>query len=174
MKTRTVKRIVLAMGIALAAAPAFAQRDATSKITGEAYRVHSQSMYQRNVADRANLLNRYAAPPNQVPKGVVQEQMSGMRRDLSAAKADLSRTKQDYANNREVQQLLASIEKHYAQCDEHCKMMDDDAKMSDMEMVHSCCGKMCEEMQAAQADLEKVMQKLGIKKLEPMKPATTK
>jgi len=174
MRFRIIGLVTLALANSLFASTAFAQRSAASKLTGEAYSVHAQSMHQRHAADRANLLYRYSTAPNPVPKAVVQEQMAGVRKDLTAAKTELAKSKQAHSSDMEIRQLLTSIEKHYAQCEEHCKTMDDDSKMADMQMVHTCCGKMCEEMQAAEADLEKVMKKLGIKKLEPMMPATVK
>ena len=160
--------------LVLGATLAFAQRDATSKITGEAYRVHAQSLYQNHAADHANLVYSYSKASAPVPKAAIQDHITAVQKNLDAAKAQLAQSKKTYKDDTTVQQLLASIEKHYAQCTDQCKSMSGDAALSDMKMVNSCCGMKCEEMQAAQADMDKLTQHLGIKKLEPMKPAAAK
>jgi hypothetical protein len=159
-----MKTSVWLVAAALAVTPgaALGQRSAASKITGEAYNVHSGSMYTRHAAEHAYMLRAYSANPKALPPGAVQQHAQAVRENVAKAGEALAKVK-PLARDKESQKLVQSLEKHYADCNTHCdKLM---ASGADEKAMADCCNDLVKSLEAAEQEHAKLMKKLGVEPL---------
>lgn len=166
MKAKVACSVVGVLAIAMILGSALAQRPAGSKITGNAYNFYSGSMHTRHARDHARVLRAYSTTRSELPPEAVKHHTAQVQQNVATAKSALAKAK-PLAKDKESQQLVKSLETHYAACDEHCKKLMaggmDDQAMAD------CCSDLAKTLEAAAADHDKLMKKLGI---EPLEPAT--
>lgn len=142
-------------------------RDAGSKIRGEAMAGHEVQTYQRHAQDRAQMLYYYSQAPQPIPKQQAQELVAGVRKDLTAAEKALEKIKVERAKDKEVLDQIALIKKHQAKASEVCGMAEElcAKEHGDHVAVGDCCGQMWHELDAAQAETQKLLKMLKIEKL---------
>jgi hypothetical protein len=140
---------------------------ADRKITGQYYLPHSASAYQRAAMEHARALNYYGQNYKSVPKEVTQQHLSEIKRNVDAGKKELAKLKPEAAKDKKLQKPLAAMEAHLAKCDEYCRMLTDEAGKrdgSDSKAICDCCEKIESELQAAEAENDKVKELLGVEK----------
>ncbi|HEV7225531.1 MAG TPA: hypothetical protein VGN42_22690 [Pirellulales bacterium] len=137
---------------------------ADRKITGQYYLPHSASAYQRAAMEHARTLNYYGQNYKAVPKEITQQHLSEIKRNVDAGKKELAKLKPEAAKDKKLQKPLAAMEAHLANCDEYCQMLTDEAGKrggSDSEVICDCCEKIASELQAAEAENDKIKEHLG-------------
>ncbi len=175
MKCRYILFVVfLSASMLFDGGAAFAQRDAGSKIRGDAYNVWTGSTYQGNAVQHARILNQYSATGEPVPKNVIQEQSQAIRSNLEGAQRAYSKLSESAKKDKEAAKHLAEIEEHHAMALKMCDMLDGLCVKpeGDSAIVCKCCSEMEKELKAAEAAHEKLMQQLKIEK--PGVPAPRK
>ncbi len=172
--------LALVLGAVLIAKPALAQpkyllpKTDPRKYGG--YSPHASSMYGRHARDHARTLYHYGRRWQSVPKERIEEHVAGVRSNLDAANKEMATLKAAKPDDKDVQTQVATIEGHFAKCDEMCKMMQETAASDkpDMDKMCDCCATMCRELDAANAQHDKLMKKLGIEALEDPKSEGSK
>jgi len=138
---------------------------ADRKITGQYYLPHSASVYQRSAMEHARVLNYYGQNYKSVPKEVSQQHLAEIKRNVQLAKKEVAKLKPEAAKDKKLEKPLAAMESHLAKCDEYCQMLDDEAgkaEGSDSEAICDCCQKLEKELQAAEAENDKIKEQLGV------------
>ena len=149
--------------IVLTAQATFAQRDATSKISGEAYRVGSSGMYQQHAYDNAHALSYYAQQGKAVPKETVQDHAAQIRKNLELSNKELVALEEKAKTDKIVAQHLTAIKEHHAKAIEACGMVDECAAMEDNSVtLAKCCTDMATHLKAAKAEHEKLAKYLKV------------
>lgn len=151
------------------ASPALAQRDAGSKIRGDAYSVNSGSMYQSHAHDHARVLSDYATSGKSVPKAVVKEHSDAIRTNVAAAKKANAGLSEEA--KKEAAKSLAIIEKAHAKVLESCNMLDECCATGDGDSttVMECCKTVADEIKAAKAEQDKLAKQLKLDTKAPAK-----
>lgn len=165
---KTCYYFMCAAAVLSLASPALAQRDAGSKIRGDAYQSNSAATYQSHANDHGRILRDYSATGQPVPKVVVKEHADAIRSNVTAAKkayAGLSdQAKKDAAKS------LAIIEKAHASVFETCNMLDECCATGEGKstVVAKCCSTVADDLKAAQAEHDKLMKLLKIETPKPL------
>jgi hypothetical protein len=154
--------LAVAIGVSLAASTALAQRDAGSKIRGDAYSTNAASTYGSHAYDHARILNQYSATGQPVPKEVIKEHTDAVRSNVAAAKKAYSKLSD--AAKKDAAKQLAAIEEHHAKVLEMCKMLDAECAKDegDSATVCACCNDMEKELKAAAEDHAKLHKQLKL------------
>ncbi len=164
--------ISLAMcGMVLMAQAAFAQRDAGSKITGDAYRIGSSSVYQQHAYDNAQTLQYYAQQAKSVPKETIKAHVAQIRQNVEFSNKELAGLEEKAKTDKVVAQHLTAIKEYHAKALESCGMADECAEMAkdNSATLAPCCVDMAKHLKAAKEEHEKLAKYL---KVAPIK--TTK
>lgn len=154
----------LAAGVVVLTAQAtFAQRDATSKISGEAYRVGSSGVYQQHAYENAQTLSYYAQQGKSVPKETVKAHAAQMRQNLELSNKELAGLEEKAKTDKTVAQHLTAIREHHAKAIAACGMVDECAEMEGNSVtLAKCCTDMATHLKAAKAEHEKLQKHLKI------------
>jgi uncharacterized protein HemY len=163
---------VLACQVVLAEVP-----DAAWKVrTAAGLPAHEAQAYQRSARERAQIIYYYQQAEVKLPKAQLQEHVAAVKRDLSAADKALETLKTQHAKEPDVVKLISSIEAHHKKAHEHCGMAEELCKKEHGDHVGmaDCCSEMWHELDAAQAETEKLMKALKIDKLLPPKAKPVK
>ena len=157
-------------------ATAVAQRDAGSKIRGEAMAGHEVRTYQQHAQDRSQMLFYYSQSKEPLPKQDAKELVQGIKKDLTAADKALAKLKADHAKEPDVVKQIALIEKHQARAHEVCGMAEEQCEKAhgDHVVICDCCAEMWSELDAAQADTQTLLKMLKIDKLPIPKKGAAK
>jgi len=151
--------------------------DAAWKVrTAAGLPAHEAQTYQRSARDRAQIIYYYQQAEVKLPKAQLKEQVAAVRRDLSAADKALESLKTQHSKEPDVVKLISSIEEHHKKAHEHCGMSEELCKKEhdDHAVMADCCSGMWHELDAAQAETEKLMKSLKIDKLQPPKKTEAK
>ena len=156
--------MLCAAGMLFVASPVFAQRDAGSKVRGDAYQLNSGSTYTGHAYDHARILSDYSAAGQPVPKAVVKEHADAIRHNLTASKKAIAGLSDDA--KKEAAKSLAIIDKAHAKALEACNMLDECCAKGDGDstVVMKCCATATDELKAAQAEQEKLSKQLKLEK----------
>lgn len=166
MKCFLSSTIWLAVAVSLlGGSSAFAQRDAGSKIRGDADNFYSGSaggMYQRHAYDHALILQDYSTAGQPVPKTILQEHATAVRSNVEKSQRAYSSLSDSTKKDKEAAKLLASIEQHQSNALKMCDMLDAEcAKPSgESATVMKCCATAADELKAAHEEHEKLMKLL--------------
>ncbi len=170
MTRYTTLVMALAVGLTLAGA-AVAQRRADSKITGEAYRLHSSQSYGRSARDSARVLYGYGRGMEAIPRDLAQEHVAAIRQNVQSAGKQVAKVKAAHPEDKDVQRLAKQVEDHYAQVAKLCDMLDKTAggEHADHVKLCECCVGINKELTAADKAHEELMKKLKVPALEDIK-----
>ena len=160
---KTCFALLSAAGILLTVQATFAQRDAGSKITGEAYRMNSSGVYQQHAYENAQVLSYYAQQGKAVPKEAVKGHAAQIRQNLEFSNKELAALEEKAKTDKTVAQHLTAIKEHHAKAIESCGMVEDCAEMEGNSVtVAKCCTDMATHLKAAKAEHEKLQKYLKI------------
>lgn len=161
--TLVVSSLALAQGV----------RDAGSKIRGEAIPGYAAEMHQRNAQNRMQMLYYYSQAAQPLPKQEAKELVTGIKADITAADKALAQLKTQHAKEPEVVKLIDTIQKHHAKAQQVCGMAEEHClkEHGDHVAIANCCTDMWHELDAAQAETQKLLKLLKIEKLVPAKKA---
>lgn len=155
--------LLSAVGILVGTQTAFAQRDATSKISGEAYRVGSSGVYQQHAYENAQALSYYAKQGKAVPKETIKAHAAQVRTNLELSNKELAGLEEKAKTDKTVAQHLTALKAHHAKALEACGMVDECANMEgDSVTVAKCCTDMATHLKAAKAEHEKLQKYLKV------------
>lgn len=136
---------------------------ADRKITGEYFRPHSASTYQRNAVSHAETLNYYGRRYSQVPAETAKEHAAEIRRNLNAAKKEYAKLGKEAKGNKKVQEHLAIIQQHQAKAEAMCDELEKEA--TEGTTIAACCADIAKELKAAEAENDKLLKTLGVEPL---------
>ncbi len=160
---KTLVALLAAGVIILTAQATFAQRDAASKISGEAYRVGSAGVYQQHAYENAQALSYYAQQGKAVPKETVQGHAALIRKNLELSNKELAALEEKAKTDKVVAQHLTAIKEHHAKAIEACGMVEECATMEGNSVtVAKCCTDMATHLKAAKAEHEKLAKYLKV------------
>jgi hypothetical protein len=148
---------VLTVGQAVVAQDLSTRAD--RKITGEYFRPHTASSYQRSAISHVETLNYYGQRYSQLPSETVMEHTSEIKRNLDSAKKEYSKLGKEAKGNKAVEQHLAKINEHQAKANELV------GKIEKSESGKECaqhCADLEKELKAAEAENDKLKKTLGI------------
>jgi hypothetical protein len=173
MKT-TTKLSLFVAAILLSVTAAFAQDwlRADHKINGG--RVRSN---QRHAQDQATALYALGQIQRPIPKEELMEYIAAIKSDLAASDKALAKLEAEYKKNKDSSELADSIKKHHARCTEQCTMAEKTYTKAegDKVVVGTCGTEIYYELEAAQAESQKLLAMLKIDNIEiPKKPVTRK
>jgi hypothetical protein len=132
---------------------------ADRKITGEYFRPHTASSYQRSAVSHAETLNYYGQRYSQLPSETVKEHAGEIKRNLDAAKKEYSKLGKEAKGNKAVEQHLAKINEHQAKASELAGKLETSA--SGKECAEHCAA-IEKELKAAEAENDKLKKTLGL------------
>lgn len=161
---KPTRNVLVAILIGLSTTPAFAQRDAGSKIRGDAYRPFSARSYNRGALDHARVLNYYSRSYQVIPTETAQEHAAEVRRNLDLARKEAAKLKPQAKSDPTVAKHLAALNKHYDEADRMCSMLVEECAKADGDTtaIMECCSSLDKSLQAADAEHEKLMKHLGV------------
>ncbi|MEX2121530.1 MAG: hypothetical protein WD847_18215 [Pirellulales bacterium] len=168
------KRLVLALvAVALLSLAAYAQKidySAGRKMSGSVYRPHSASAYQRQARSHARVLNHYGRRHEAVPQDTAQEHATEIRRNMEAATKEVAKLEKDkqLRNNKQIMEQVAKVREHHAKAAEMCDMLDEACAQGDADSATlcECCSVIYKELEAAEAEHDKLKQMLGVEPLD--------
>lgn len=136
---------------------------ADRKITGEYFRPHSASTYQRNAVSHAETLNYYGQRYSQIPAETAKEHAAEIRRNLNSAKKEYAKLGKEAKGNKQVQEHLTKIQEHQAKAEAMCDKLEKEA--TDGKAIAACCADISKELKAAEAENDKLLKTLGVEPL---------
>jgi hypothetical protein len=146
-----------ACGLLLAAETSSAQRDAGSKMSGQAYEIGSAGLYQQHAYENAQAIQYYAEQAKAVPKETLKEHAEQVRHNLTLSNKRLASLESLAKTDKVVAQHLTAIKKHNAEAIEACGMLEECADLGgDSATVSKCCIDMATHLKAAKAEHEKL------------------
>lgn len=167
------KALVLALvaGSLMVAGTAVAQRRADSKITGEAYRLHSSQSYTRSARDSARVLYGYGRGMQEIPRELAEEHVAAIRQNVQSAGKQVAKVKAAHPQDKDVQRLAKKVEDHYAKVAMLCDMLDKTTSEAHADHVKlcDCCAGIHKELTAADKAHDELMHKLQVPKLDEVK-----
>lgn len=143
---------------------------ADHKVRGDYLRGNEARTYQQHAQDRAKMLYyEYTQPQPQIPRQDQKEAAGEIRKELTASDKALAKLKSAHAKEPDIVKLIESIEKHHAKAHEVCGMLEEECtkEHGDHVVCGQCCSDMWHELDAAQAETQKLFKMLKIDKLEP-------
>jgi hypothetical protein len=160
---RPLAILLAACGTLLTAQASFAQRDATSKISGEAYRVGSSAVYQQHAYENAQAIQYYSQQGKTVPKDTLKAHAAQVRQNLELSNKELAALEEKAKTDKTVAQHLTAIKELHAKAIEACGMVDECAEAGgDSTTVAKCCADMATHLKAAKAEHEKLQKYLKV------------
>ena len=151
---------------------------ADRKISGSAYRPHTSATYHRGAVEHARTIRYYAQNHPTVAQETAKLHAAEVRKNLTGAKQEIQKLKDDKTAqfDKETQELIAAIQKLQKEAEGHCDMLDAECAKGDAEgaKFQSCCGDLDKTLKEAEALHDKLMAKLGIKKIDVDKSAEPK
>ena len=171
----------LSVALLLTGSLAVQAQNAASRARGDAvgnYQIwgHQVQTYQQHAQDRAQTLYYYSKSQEPLPKEEAKELVIGVRQDLTSANKALAKLKAEHAKEPDVLKQITLIEKHHARAHEVCDMAEEhcEKEHGDRVVIADCCRDMWHELDAAQAETQKLLKRLKIEKLPSLKKATDK
>jgi len=159
--------------VSLAIDPAI--HDAGWKVRGTDFNGATASTYQQHAQDYARQLYYQVQIQPAAPKKVLQEQAAAVKKNIEMSSKDLEALKAAHKNDAEVQKLITSILDHQAKALKHCDHLGDCcAKGTDEVEIAVCCADIDTELEAAKADMKKLLKHLKIEPLPPPKKIDSK
>ena len=131
---------------------------------------------QQHAQGQAQQLYYYNQIPKTEPKSKddAKALVVGIKKNLSDADKALDKMKADpeIAKNKEAVALIDSIKKHHAKAYEVCGMAEEACEKHHPDAgedptIHDCCSDMWHEIDAAKADMTKLLKLLKIDKMDP-------
>jgi hypothetical protein len=143
---------------------ALAQRDATSKMSGEAYHVGSSGVYQQHAYENAQTLQYYAKQGASVPKETIQAHVAQIRQNIGFSNKELAGLEEKAKTDKVVAQHLTAIKEHHAKALDSCSMADECAEMAENNSAKlaPCCVDMAKHLKAAKEEHEKLAKHLKV------------
>ncbi len=164
---RSLAILLAACGLLFAAEASYAQRDAASKMSGQAYNIGSSSIYQQHAYENAQAIEYYAQQGKTVPKETLKEHAEQIRHNLALSNKQLASLEALAKTDKTVAQHLTAIKEHHAKAVEACGMVDECADAGgESATVAQCCKDMTTHLKAAKAEHEKLQKYL---KVSPIK-----
>jgi len=159
------KLVVFAAAMFLTVAVVYAQdwRRADHKINGG--RVRSN---QRHAQEEALELFHLSQINRPVQKEEFIDFYSTIKRDLAASDKSLAKLEAEAKKVKEASDLVTSIKKHHAKVIEQCDQAEKKAE-AEKEFVGKSSTEIYFELEAAQADTQKLLTVLKVENLEPLK-----
>jgi hypothetical protein len=163
---KTLVAFLTAGGMLLTAQATFAQREAGSKMSGQAYEIGSAGLYQQHAYENAQAIQYYAEQAKAVPKETLKEHAEQIRHNLTLSNKRLASLEKLAKTDKIVAQHLTAIKEHNAEAVEACGMLEECADLGgDSVTVSKCCIDMATHLKAAKAEHEKLEKYL---KLSPV------
>ena len=179
MKTLSKLSFALIVGLSLASLVlADAPRDAGSKARGEAYNFWVGRSANNHARDNSRSLYYYGQTQPSVSVPQAQEHVTAVRQNLNTCQKAIGELKKSNPENKEALAAIEKIEVIHKKVLGHCEQMDKQFKdgKGDGTVICACCADMHSDLDAADAEMDKLMKSLKIEKLEPptkaAKPAT--
>lgn len=166
MRNQIVSAVCCA-ALIVSGSSAFAQRDAGSKARGDIYNFWGAQSSHRHAQDHTQSLYHYGQTQERIPVQQAQEYISSVKKSLETSQRSLAEIKKNNPDNKEALAAIAKVDKIQkkvlAECDHMAKdLVGDDA---DSTVICDCCVNMHKDLDAANAELEKVRKALKIEKL---------
>ena len=143
---------------------------ADRKVSGSAYRPHTSATYHRGAVEHAGTIRYYAQNHPTVAQETAKLHAAEVRKNLTGAKQEIQKLKDDKTAkfDKETQELIAAIQKLQKEAEGHCDMLDAECAKGDAEgaKLQACCGDLYESLKKADELHDKLMTKLGIKKID--------
>ncbi|HWB13454.1 MAG TPA: hypothetical protein VG826_29790 [Pirellulales bacterium] len=134
---------------------------ADRKITGEYFRPHTASSYQRSAISHAETLSYYGQRYSQLPAETVKEHASEINRNLDAAKKEYAKLDKEAQGNKAIDQHLAKINEHHARAAALAGKLETSEHGPEWAQ---CCADIEKELKAAEAENEKLKKTLDTAK----------
>jgi hypothetical protein len=167
--TRSICLTVAALSVLLAAGTAPAQEElnerADRKITGEYYRPHTASTYNRSAYYNAQALGYYGRRYSQVPSETTKEHTAEIRRNVTAAQKETGKLKHEAKTNKDIDQHLKAIQAHQAKALALIEKME--KSETDGKKLAEYSSQITKELHSAEAENEKLKKLLGVEPLDP-------
>ncbi len=152
-------------------------RDAASKARGNTYQFWVGQSAQTHARNGARSLYYYGQAPDVVTPAQAQHHVQEVRQGLATSQHALNELKRGNADNPEVLASIAKLEALHKKVLGHCGVVDEHLAKSDVDHAElcECCLDMHADLEAADAEMQRLMKALKIEKL-PIptreKPAT--
>lgn len=144
--------------------------DAGWKVRGTDFNGATASTYQQHAQDYARQLYYQAQIQPACPKQVLQDQAAAVKKNIEMSSKDLEALKAAHKNDAEVQKLITSILDHHAKSLKHTKHLEECCANDAGEVeTAKCCAEIDTELEAAKADMKKLLKHLKIEPLPPPK-----
>lgn len=168
-------KMMMGLGVMVSAATALAQQDQPYFHAGWKMLGAKAVLEQNHAQGQAQQLYYSNQIPKTEPKSKddAKAMVAGIKQGLSESDKALDKLKADpeIARNKEAVALIDSIKKHHAKAHEVCGMAEEACEKhhpdaGPNETIHDCCSDMWHEIDAAKADMAKLLKLLKIDKLE--------
>ncbi len=176
MKMLTQLSLAVLLGFTLVG-NAVAQNDAGSKARGDIYNFWGSKSRQTHAQDHSRSLYYYGQTQQVVGQPQAQpvitpvqaqQHVVGVRENLAASQKGLGELKKSNADNKEALAAIAKIEAIHKKVMGHCEMLDKELgkEKTDGATICDCCLDMHADLDAADAEMTKLMKALKIEKLD--------
>lgn len=159
------KRNPAATNAALQARERMLQSHRQSGSIAGGYRPYSTWSYQNSARTQAQALNAYGESCPQVPPATAKEHLTEIRRNLAAATEEITKVEKEPAKDADVHMHVDAIHKHYEAAAKLCDRMEKAIGEENVDCAEmcACCAGIDKELQAAEAEHQQMLDKIGIK-----------
>jgi hypothetical protein len=149
---------------------AFAQRDADSKMNGDAYHVGSSGVYQQHAYENAQTLTYYAEQGNSVPKETIKAHAAQIRQNVDFSNKELAVLETKAKTDKTVAQHLTALKEHHAEALTACGMAEECAELdANSATLSKCCIDMATHLKAAKSEHDKLAKYLKVSPMPKVK-----
>ncbi len=149
--------------------------DETRKFRGDYGHGNSARTYQQHAQDYSRQLYYQAQVQPTSPKAVLVEHATAVQTNIEKSNKSLAALKAAHKDDAAAQKLIASIEEHHAKVLKNCGHLHDCCKNdAGVEMIGDCCADIDADIEAAKADLTKLLKHLKIDALPAPKKVEKK
>ena len=162
--------VLTLVGTMLTTHGAFAQRDADSKMNGDAYHVGSSGVYQQNAYENAQTLTYYAEQGNSVPKETIKAHAAQIRQNVDFSNKELAVLETKAKTDKTVAQHLTALKEHHAEALTACGMAEECAELdANSATLSMCCIDMATHLKAAKSEHDKLAKYLKVSPMPKVK-----
>ncbi len=162
--------------LSLVAVPAFAQPflSAGGKITGAAFGGYQARTYQQHARDYSQMLYYEGRGEQAMSPQSSKQHVANIRKNVEASSKALDKIKEAHATKPEVAKAIDKIKDRHAKVTAKCNELDQHVAKADKDttMLCDCCIEVMQELDAAVAETDKLLNDLKIKDVpKPAKSA---
>lgn len=178
---KTIRSLMLGAALVLTATLTAQAQNAASQARGDAhgtyeFQAHRLHTHQTHARDYAGIIFQQEQVKTPLPPEEKLEYVASVKQSITSANKALEKLEAAHPKDEVVKKSVEKIKALHKSALKHCDMCEGACKKpaeGSKDVISACCVDMVKDLDAAQAETEKLMKHLKIEKLTPLKKGAT-